>query len=227
MTRALLFLLVFSACARSSEVQVFAAASLTDALREIGANYQRETGEKVVFNFGASSTLARQIDEGAPADLFLSADEAKMDLVDVSERVSVLSNTLVIVGEGIRSPRDLAGKRIAIAEPSSVPAGIYAKEYLTRIGLWDAIAPNVVPTENVRAALAAVDSGNVDAAIVYKTDAKERFAFEVPRDEGPRISYPFAILKNAAHRDGATRFLAYLRSKPALDIFRKHGFLVQ
>ena len=150
-----------------------------------------------------------------------------MDLVDVSDRVSVLSNTLVIVGEGIRSPRDLIGKRVALAEPSSVPAGIYAKHYLTTIGLWDAVAPNVVPTENVRAALAAVGSGNVDAAIVYKTDAKNRFAFEVPREQGPRISYPFAILKNAEHRDGARRFLAYLRSKPALDVFRKHGFLVQ
>jgi molybdate transport system substrate-binding protein len=222
-----LLMTLLAAPLAAAELSVFAAASLTDALREIGASYERETGEKVVFNFGASSTLARQINEGAPADLFLSADEAKMDLVSVDERASVLSNTLVIVGDGIRSPRDLLGKRIALAEPSSVPAGIYAKEYLTSLGLWTAIAPNVVPAENVRAALAAVDSGNVDAAIVYKTDARNRFALEVPREQGPRISYPFAILKNAEHPDGARRFLTYLRSKPALDVFRKHGFLVQ
>ena len=206
---------------------MFAAASLTDALTEIGADYERRTGERVVFNFGASSTLARQIERGAPADLFLSADEAKMDSIAVTDRVSVLSNTLVIVGADIRSPRDLVGKTVALAEPSTVPAGIYAKEYLTRIGLWSAIEPNVVPTDNVRAALAAVHSGNADAAIVYKTDSKNGFAFEVPRSEGPPISYPFAVVRDAGNPEGARRFLAHFRSKEALSIFARHGFVIR
>ena len=227
MARLLLFLLALAACARTTEVRVFAAASLTDALREIGANYEKETGERLVFNFAGSSTLARQIARGAPADLFLSADEAKMNEVAVTDRVSVLSNTLVIVGHGTTRPRDLIGRRVALAEPSTVPAGIYAKEYLTKLGLWPQIAPNVIPTENVRAALAAFEAGNVDAAIVYKTDAKRDVAFEVPREEGPRISYPFAVVRDAPNPDGARRFLKYLTSEPALAVFRKHGFLIQ
>ena len=225
MFRVLALLLALS-CTRTPEVRVYAAASLTDALREIGAAYEQQTGERVVFNFAGSNVLARQIREGAPADLFLSADEASMDAVAPHERASVLSNTLVVVGEGIRSPRDLIGKRVALAEPSSVPAGIYARQYLTKIGLWEAVAPNVVPTANVRAALAAVASGNVDAAIVYRTDATRGFAFEIPRHEGPRISYPFAVLTEADNPAGARRFLAYLTSKPSLAVFERHGFLV-
>src|SRR5688572_22644278 len=124
MRRGFLLLLLLTSCVRDAEVRVFAAASLTDALNEIGADYERRTGEPILFNFGASSTLARQIQEGAPADLFLSADEAKMDMAAVTDRASVLSNTLVIVGANIRSPRDLLGKTVALAEPSSVPAGI-------------------------------------------------------------------------------------------------------
>lgn len=202
---------------------MFAAASLTDALTEIGTNYERQTGTRVAFNFGASSMLARQIAAGAPADLFLSADESKVDQIDVADRASVLSNTLVIAGEGIRGPRDLIGKRVALAEPSTVPAGIYARQYLEGIGIWGEVAPNVVPTENVRAALAAVEAGNADAAIVYKTDAKGRVAFEVPRQEGPRISYPFAVVRDTPN---ARRFFNYLRSKPALDVFARHGFVI-
>ena len=226
MLRVLVFLLALS-CTRGPEVHVYAAASLTDALREIGAAYERQTGERVVFNFAGSSALARQIRQGAPADLFLSADEAKMDAVAAAERTSVLSNTLVIVGSGIRTPHDLVGRRVALAEPSSVPAGIYAREYLTRIGIWSAVAPNVVPTANVRAALAAVESGNVDAAIVYRTDARRGFAYEIPRSDGPRISYPFAVLRDAGNPAGARRFLAYLTSRPSLAVFERHGFLIR
>jgi len=214
----------------AAEVRVFAAASLTDALQEIAAGYEKQTGDRVLFNFAASSTLARQIELGAPADVFLSADEAKMDalqkrgLVDVRTRASVLSNTLVIVGDGIRSPRDLVGKKLALAEPSTVPAGIYAKSWLVKIGLWARVAPNVIPTDNVRAALAAVESGNVDAAIVYRTDTK-RPTFVI-RD-GPSISYPFAVLTNAEQPRAARRFLGYARSAAALRVFRKHGFLIR
>jgi len=216
MARALLFLLVFSACTERAELQVYAAASLTDALREIGHAYEAETGTLVTFNFAGSNVLARQIESGAPADLFLSADERSMDRVHAAERVSVLSNTLVLVGA--KSPRELIGKKVALGDPASVPAGVYARDYLTRIGLWDAIAPNVIPTENVRAALAAVKAGNADAAIVYRTDST---GVALPYDG---ISYPFALVKSSAE---GRRFFAYLQSKPALEVFRKYGFVVK
>jgi molybdate transport system substrate-binding protein len=111
-----------------------------------------------------------------------------------------------------------------------VPAGIYARQYLERKGLWERLAGRVVPTENVRAALAAVESGNVDAGIVYKTDAgiskRVRIAWEVPRAETPAISYPFAVLAGSGRKEAARRLLDYLGSPPALAVFRKHGFLI-
>jgi molybdate transport system substrate-binding protein len=214
-----------------ASVHVYAAASLSEALTEIAHAYQKQSGQEIVFNFGASSLLARQIQRGAPADLFLSADEAQMDTVRTLQRASVLSNKLVIVvpaddGQPLSEPRQLAEPRIAtiaLAEPSSVPAGIYARTWLTQAGIWKAVAPKVVPTDNVRGALAAVAAGNADAAIVYRTDARisnrVRIAFEV-RD-GPPISYPFGLL---ADRAEARRFFDYLRARPALDVFARHGF---
>jgi molybdate transport system substrate-binding protein len=233
-------LVLLTASVHAAEVRVFAAVSLTEALEEIAAAYEKKTGVDIVFHFGASSLLARQILQEAPADLFLSADDAQMNALAakglVATRASVLSNTLVIVvpkdgGMNITSPKQLTTVRsLALAEPSSVPAGVYARTWLQKLGLWERIRPKVVPTENVRGALAAVESGNVDAAIVYKTDARiakqTRVAYEVPRANGPAISYPFALLRNAENRDAATRFLAHLRSKAALRVFAKHGFLV-
>jgi molybdate transport system substrate-binding protein len=234
--RRLIAILFLTLPIHAADVHVSAAASLSDALTEIAKSYQHD---RLVFNFGGSSTLARQIELGAPCDLFLSADEAKMDalarrnLVDVRTRVSVLSNTLVVVttGDPIPHPRRLASmRRIALAEPQSVPAGIYAREWLETLRLWKTIEPNVIPTENVRAALAAVESGNADAAIVYKTDARiakrVRIAYEVDRSEGPKISYPFAVMKNAEQPEAAKRFLAHLQSNAAKAIFAKHGFIV-
>jgi molybdate transport system substrate-binding protein len=238
-----LALFTISASLSAAEVRVFAAVSLTEALEEIARAYESRSGDDIVFHFGASPLLARQIEQGAPADLFLSADEARMDtlvrknLIVPSTRVSVLSNSLVIVvpEDGdltLTSPVELtrAGK-IALAEPSSVPAGVYARAWLQRIGLWDRVAAKIIPTDNVRAALAAVESGNVDAAIVYKTDARiakrSRIAYEVPRIDAPAISYPFALLRNAEQRDAAMRFLVHLRSKAALRIFANHGFLIR
>jgi molybdate transport system substrate-binding protein len=241
--RLIAFLLLFVSTLHADEVRVFAAASLTDALREIATSYERSTGDRVVFNFGASSILARQIEQGAPADLFLSADEEKMDmlarqgLIDPRTRASVLSNMLVIVvpregGKRITSAHDLVApniRSIALAEPSSVPAGIYARRWLAACDLWDRVAKKVIPTDNVRAALAAVESGNVDAAIVYQTDARisreVRVAYAVPREQGPDISYPFAVVAEAENAAAARRLLAHLRSKRALDIFARHGFL--
>lgn len=231
----LLALLFIATAAGAAEVRVFAAASLREAVEEIARSYEPDD---IVFSFGASSMLARQIQEGAPADLFLSADEAKMSALAarglVKRSVSVLANSLVVVvpksgGKNIASPRQLAGAgRIALAEPSSVPAGIYARQYLQRLGLWERIAPHVIPTANVRSALAAVESGDVDAAIVYRTDARisqqVRVAYEVPRAETPGISYPFGIVNDTP---AARKFLAHLRSPAALRIFAKHGFIVR
>ncbi len=247
-------LLLCAACAglwmpvaplQGAELTVFAAASLTDSLKEIAAAYEKQTGDKVLFNFGASSTLARQIEELAPADIFISADEAKMDgleqkgLILKDTRKSRLSNSLVIVvaadtGATINSPRDLATdkvKRIALAETKSVPAGIYAREYLEKQNLWSAVETKVVPTENVRAALAAVESGNVDAGIVYKTDAaiskKVKVAYAVPAKDGPAISYPMAVVKGTKQPEPAKRFLQYLDSGAAAKVFEKFGFIVR
>jgi len=229
----------------AGEITVFAAASLSDALREIAATYGKTTGDTVRLNLGASSLLARQIREGAPADLFFSADEAKMDdlaragLIDPATRRSLLSNSLVIVVAAdsdlkLAAARDLATAavhRLALAEPETVPAGIYARVYLQRQGLWEEIVGKTVPTENVRAVLAAVESGNVEAGIVYKTDAlsskKVRIAYEVPRNEGPRISYPLAIIKGGRNPSGAARFLALLSSPAGKSVFAKYGFLTE
>lgn len=233
---------------RAAEVHVFAAASLTDALKEIAAAYETQSGDRVRFNFGASSQLARQIEEGAPADIFFSADEVKMDMlekngrIDSETRTSRLSNTLVIVvaanadrdgPPAIRSAKDLTDariQRIALADPRAVPAGIYAREYLEKLNLWQAVAPRVVPTENVRAALAAVEAGNVEAGIVYKTDAaiskKVRVAHEIPRNEGPEIRYPTAVVRASRHPEAARRFLENFGSPGATKVFEKHGFIV-
>jgi len=246
--RWLVLTLAFAGQALSSSaasISVFAAASLTDVLKEIATGYERKTGDKIVFNFGASSLLARQIENGAPADVFFSADEAKMDVLEkkgliVKEtRKSRLSNALVIVvssGSSLsfKSAGGLASaevKRVALAETKTVPAGIYAKEYLEKAGLWAAVEPKVVPTENVRAALAAVESGNVEAGIVYKTDAgisrKVKIAYEVPVAEGPVISYPMAMVKAAEQPGPARRFVEHLNSAEAGRVFERFGFIAQ
>ncbi len=228
----------------ADEIGVFAAASLTDALQEIAAAYERRSSDRIVFNFGGSSQLALQIREGAPADLFISADEEKMAilarqklLVD-STRVRLLSNTLVVVvpktqGIPILSLRDLTSPAIAsiaLAEPSSVPAGIYARKLLVSAGLWARLEKKVIPTDNVRSALAAVEAGNVDAAIVYRTDAMSsklvRIALTIPRGRGPAISYPAAVLREAEHPAAARRLLTFLQSREARTIFERHGFIV-
>ena len=237
------FLLSFQ-FARSTEIMVSAAASLSDALAEISTNFQAQAGVHVQFNLGASSTLARQIEEGAPADIFFSADEAQMNrlaknrLIDAATRKDLLGNSLVVVVPAdsnlqIKSAGDLtnaAVKQIALADPKAVPAGVYAKAWLTKLQLWPAIEPKVVPTENVRAALAAVASGNVDAGVVYKTDAaiskNVRIAYEVPLADGPDIRYPVALVKDSKQPGAAKKFLDYLSSEEAGQVFRRFGFLL-
>jgi len=229
---------------RAAEVMVFAAASLTDSLTGIAAAYEKQSGDKILFNFGASSTLARQIEEGAPADIFFSADEAQMDglakknLIDPATRKSRLGNSLVVVTPAdsalqIRSASDLTNagvKQIALADPKAVPAGVYAKAWLTRQQLWPDIEPKVVPTENVRATLAAVEAGNVELGVVYKTDAgisqKVKIAYEVPLADGPAISYPMALVRESKQPEAAKKFLAYLSSKEAGQVFKRYGFIL-
>lgn len=242
---ALALTLLVSLRLQAVEITVFAAASLADSLKEIAANYEKKSGDKIVFNLGGSSMLARQIEEGAPADIFFSADESKMDglqakgLILNETRKSRLSNSLVIIvaakgGAAISSVEDLASKRVkrlALAEPKTVPAGIYSKEYLQKQKLWSAVEDKVIPTENVRAALAAVEAGNVDAGIVYRTDAgiskKVRVACEIPAKDGPAISYPMAVVKESKQPEAAKKFLQYLDSDDSTKVFEKFGFIIR
>lgn len=239
----LLLCLILPGLLAAAELNVFAAASLSDALKELAPRYEAKSGDKLRFNLAGSNALARQIKEGAPADVFFSADEAKMDdlakagLILADTRRTLLSNTLVIVvhadgGAAVSTPADLATpavRRLALAETQTVPAGIYAREYLLKLGLWPQVAAKVVALENVRATLAAVEAGNADAGIVYRTDAlispKVRIAFAVPAAEGPAIAYPIAVLKDSRSGEAARRFADFLASSEARAVFLKYGFL--
>jgi len=229
--------------ARADSLLVSAAASLTDAMTEIGSTYQSQSEQVVNFNFGPSSGLARQIDEGAPADVFFSADLAQMDRLEKNGRLvpgtrkNLLSNQLVLIAPfdsklALSSPKDLSKaevKTIVLAEPSSVPAGVYSKKYLIDRGLWDRIEGKVVPVTDVRATLASVGSGNADAGFVYRTDAaisdRVRIVYEVPLDNGPAITYPIAIVKESKQKDTARDFVRYVESPAAKNVFEKYGFV--
>jgi molybdate transport system substrate-binding protein len=228
----------------ADEILVSAAASLTDVLKEISGGYQAKAKHTVKFNFGPSSGLARQIEEGAPVDIFFSADLPQMDNLDKKERLepgtrrNLLSNLLVIIVPAdsklaLSSPKDLLKgdvKRIALAEPSSVPVGVYTSKYLADEGLWDQVKPKVVPVQDVRATLASVESGNVEAGFVYKTDAavskKVKIVHEVPIDKGPKITYPIAIVKESKRKEAARDFLNFVQSPAAKNAFKKYGFVV-
>jgi molybdate transport system substrate-binding protein len=223
-------------------VTVAAAVSLTQVLEEIAAAYATAGGGPVRFNLAGSNVLARQILNGAPADVFISADEAQMDVVEkagavlAGSRVDLVENQLAIVStperadfvrrEFRRAPPEL--RRLAIGDPAAVPAGVYARRYLEQQGLWAAYEPRIVPTTNVRAALSAVETGSVDAAIVYLTDlAAARtavLAFAVLPQDGPRIIYPAAVLSASRNQAEAQRFLAFLRQPLATAIFVRHRF---
>jgi molybdate transport system substrate-binding protein len=225
-------------------VYVSAAISLSRALTKAAVAYQQMTGTKVVLNLAGSDTLATQLIEGAPVDLLISADVSQMDRVEhlnrikTETRVDLLSNGLTIVVptdrlNSVMIPEDLRRfvvRRIALGDPNAVPAGVYAKEYLESIGIWLDVRDKIVPTRDVRAALAAVEAGNVDAAIVYRTDISlatdALIAVEVPIQEGPVIRYPAAIVRDAKNDASADRFLAYLWSNDARQIFQRSGFIV-
>ena len=211
-------------------ITVSAAISLTDALTEIGKAYEAAGGPPVRFNFAASNVLARQIVNGAPVDVFISADEAQMDvvqhagLIDASTRAELLQNLLAVVVRAsapvpVRQAKDLTQPgvhRIAIGNPDAVPAGVYARRWLRDAGLWGEIEKKSVPVGSVRAALAAVEGGSVDAAIVYRSDTAHLrsavLAFVVTAG-APRISYPVAILARSTRKSDAGRFIAFVRGE--------------
>jgi len=248
--RTLLAAIVISVAVRAQNVPehppitVSAAISLTDALTAAANVYTDKFGGPVRFNFGASNVLARQIVNGAPVDVFISADELQMDIVARAgllrdgSRVEVLTNQLAVVVPSdrqqtftsIRNLTDPKFRRIAIGDPDGVPAGVYAKAYLEREGLWDALAPRMVPSASVRAALNAVESGAVDAAIVYRTDARlstrATVAWVVPRETAPKIVYPGAIVTTSPQPEEARRFLDFLRSARAAPVFERFGFTI-
>lgn len=224
-------------------ITVSAAISLADALEAIIKVYSTAGGGPVRLNVAASNVLARQIVNGAPADVFVSADDAQMDVVQNAgrlvpgTRVDVLRNQLAVVTAPDRAAfvRDSFSaappeiRRLAIGDPAAVPAGVYARQYLESAGLWQAYEPRIVPTANVRAALTAVENGSADAAIVYVTDAaiakRATVSFVVPQDRGPRIVYPAAMLTSSKDQAEARRFLTFLQGPEASAIFARHGFL--
>jgi molybdate transport system substrate-binding protein len=229
---------------QSEPLTVSAATSLTDALEEITRAYGAAGGGIVRLNFGGSNTLARQIVNGAPADVFISADEAQMAVVEKAgllrpgSRVDVVRNQLVVMAAPdrvdlvrerfLQAPAEI--RRVAVGDPVAVPAGVYARQYLERRGIWTVYEPRIVPAANVRAALVAVESGGADAAIVYVTDAaiarRAVVAFTVPIQETPPIVYPAAILAATRNLTEATRFVTFLRSPGASAVFARHKFLV-
>lgn len=234
----------------AGEITVFAAASLKTALDEIAAEWQTETGNRVVISYGGSSALARQIQQGAPADLFLSAAVNWMDtlqddkLIIKASRRDLLGNTLVLVGHGsdaapvdIVPGFDLAGKlgdgKLAMAMVDSVPAGQYGKAALTSLGVWDAVAPKVAQAENVRAALALVAMGEAPYGVVYGSDAIADDAAgdalavvgTFPADSHPPILYPAALVATSTKPEAAA-FLDSLSSDSATAIFEAQGFTV-
>ena len=229
--------------ASAAEVTVFAAASLSDAFKEIAPLYTKATGNTLRFNFGASGALARQIKEGAPADVIFSADELRVDQLEKAglllsgTRRTLLANTLVVVvaadgGATVQALSDLAKmnvRRIAIGEPATVPVGTYTKEYLQKTGDWNKLVEKMVPLDTVRAALSAVESGNAEAGFVYRTDAliskKVKIAIEVSAAEGPKITYPVAVLKDAKQPDAAKELVVFLAGPDAQKVFAKFGFL--
>lgn len=224
---------------------VFAAASLTDTLQEIGALYGRESGRRVVFSFAASMTLARQIELSAGADIFIAADVESMDYLESRGRIAkptrqdLLGNRLVLIAPAgsnvtlaivpqMRIVEALGGGRLAMANVDSVPAGRYGKEALTALGVWNGLSGRIAQGEDVRTALSYVARGEAPLGIVYATDARVeprvRVVAPFPEDSHPPIVYPAALTAEA--RPDSAQFLAYLRGPQARAVFERAGFTV-
>jgi molybdate transport system substrate-binding protein len=221
---------------------VSAAVSLTDVMGAVAGAYSASGGGRLVFNFAASNVLARQVVNGAPVDVFISADEAQMNLVsgagmvDPGSCTPVTENQLAIVVRRdwkgrLESAAALTGsdvRRIAVGDPAAVPAGVYAKQYLERLGLWSALQRKLLPAASVRGALAAVENGAADSGIVYTTDARRgqglRIALVVSGAGAPRILYPACVIRTSGRKAAARAFLKFLTSPQAARVFREYGF---
>lgn len=248
MTTPYLLILLSLAClfigCSGEELVIFGAMSLTDALTEIGQHFGAAQNVKVYCNFAGSSTLQRQIEKGAPADVFISASPKQINalqaggLIYEDSRRVILNNRLVLVAP-VDSPLSITDmgqltqdsiRRIAIGEPHSVPAGIYGREVLTHLGIWDAVQPKLIPSADVRSTLAYVESGEVDVGIIYQTDAgfskKVRIIHQFPESSHSPIVYPAAVLRNTGRKVLAQSFLDYLQTAEVAAIFEKYGFSV-
>lgn len=244
--RALVVMVLGASAAQAGPVTVFAAASLKDSLEEIATGFAETRSEAPVFSFAGSSVLARQISLGAPADIFISANTEWMDVLEASGAIQVdsrgdlLGNSLVLIAGDPAVPQvamsetlDLAGMlgggRLAMGLLEAVPAGIYGKQALAYFGLWESVAAQVAQSDNVRATLALVSSGEAPFGIVYATDAmadpRVTVVARFPEDSHDPIRYPAALTSQGTSPQAAA-FLAYLRSPAAVAVFERHGFVV-
>lgn len=231
-----------SAKVEPTEIMVSAAASMKDSLTELQKAYTEKTpGVKITFVFGASGTLQQQIEQGAPADLFISAGKTQMDALEqknllVKEsKVDLVGNDLVLVtgkdNNKVTSLEDLTKSsvgQISIGTPESVPAGKYAQESLTNLKLWDSLQPKFVLAKDVTQVLNYVETGNVDAGLVYQSDAqgssKVKIVTVVPESTHKPITYPAAVIAATKNKQAVEDFLKYLKSSDAQQIFVKYGF---
>jgi molybdate transport system substrate-binding protein len=223
-------------------VLVFAAASTTNAVGEIQQQFGKESGVQVRVSFGSSAALARQIVNGADADVFISADDPWADYLAkqafVAQKRDLLGNRLVIVVPAdsklnVKKPEDLLAatiEHLALANPQSVPAGKYARHALLKLGLWEKLKPKVAPAEDVRMALTYVETGAAEAGIVYATDAaiskKVKVAAPIAESLTGPIRYPIVLLKHGKDAVAAEAFYKFLCSPESLKVFRKHGFTI-
>ena len=239
-----IYVMIALPVAAAAGVTVFAAASLKEALDDQAKQFEASTGNKAIISYGASNALARQIEGGAPADIFISADLDWMDYLDQrhllapNTRFDLLRNALVLIAPSSSSSTlkiapnfGLAGalgtEKLAMANPDSVPAGKYGKSALEKLGVWASVAKQVARAENVRAALALVSRGEAPFGIVYRTDALAdkgvRIVDTFPPDSHPPIIYPAALLATSKSTAGRP-LLDYLRSPPVLPVWEKYGF---
>jgi molybdate transport system substrate-binding protein len=243
-----LCLLLAPLTARAQELTVFAAASLTDAMKDISAQWAQAGHQPLRMSFGSSSTLARQIEQGAPANVFASADEKWMDyladrkLIVPDTRKDLLGNELVLVVPATKPQHvtigpgfDLLGMlgpngHIATGDPAHVPVGIYAEQALRKLGLWDAVSPRIARADDVRSALLLVERGEAPVGIVYATDAAVSKAVMIagtfPADSHDPVSYPFAVVKSG-DTPAARALMMFLAGPQARKIFVERGFKVE
>lgn len=240
----IMILIICSGCSKALEkdieLTVSAAASIQDALDELKTQFERQhNGIKITYNFGSSGALQQQITKGAPVDLFLSASEEQFMKLEnngyIEKKDILVGNEIVLIvpkgkDKEIKTFEDLSfkTKKISIGIPETVPAGMYAKEYLENLNLWDKLKDKIVYAKDVRQVLTYVETNNVDAGIVYKTDAlqSESILISTIADSSLHtdIVYPVGIIKSSKHPTESNLFYKFLQSKQAMEIFEQYGF---